>query len=65
MDLLKNRMAGLERQVTEKDVIIRFLSKQLINKNRNGDSCANTNVKGHSDGFHLTHFWPRLPFYTP
>ena len=32
LDLLKNQVADLERQVTEKDAIISFLSKQPINK---------------------------------
>ena len=32
LNLLKNRVADLERQVKEKDAIISFLLKQLINK---------------------------------
>ena len=41
LDLLKNRVADLERQVTEKDAIISFLSKQLINKSRNDNNDLN------------------------
>ena len=52
LGLLKNRLADLERQVTEKDVIISFLSKQRINKNRYGDSCNNTTVNDHNGSFH-------------
>ena len=45
-------MADLELQVIEKDVIISFLSKQLINKNRNNDSYANTTVNDYNNTFH-------------
>ena len=51
LDLLKNRVADLERQVTEKDAIISFLSKQLINKNHYGDSCNGTTVNDHNGSF--------------
>ena len=45
-------MVDLERQVTEKDDIISFLSKQIINKNRYGDSWDNTTVNDHNGSFH-------------
>ena len=48
LDLLKNRVADLERQVTEKDPIISFLSKQLISKNHYGDSCNTATVNDHN-----------------
>ena len=51
LDLLKNRVADLERQVIEKDAIISFLSKQLINKNHYGDSCNGTTVNDHNGSF--------------
>ena len=51
LDLLKTWVADLERQVTEKEAAISFLSKQLTNKNRNGDSCAKTTVDIHNDSF--------------
>ena len=51
LDLLKNRMTDLERKVTEKDAIISFLSKQLINKNHYGDSCNGTIVNDHNGSF--------------
>ena len=52
LDLLKNWVVDLERQTTEKDAIISFLSKQLINKNRYGDSCNGTTVNDHNGSFH-------------
>ena len=45
-------MPDLERQVKKKDALISFLSKQLIKKNHNGDSCANATVNDHNDSFH-------------
>ena len=52
LDLLKNRMTDLERKVTEKDAIISFLSKQLINKNPYRDSCNGTTINDHNASFH-------------
>ena len=52
LDLLKDRVADLERQVTEKDAITSFLSKQLTNKNSNDDSCTNTTLLDHNKSFH-------------
>ena len=52
LNLLKNRVVDLERQVNEKDAIISFLSKQLINKNRYGDSCNGTTVNDRNGSFH-------------
>ena len=52
LDLSKNRVVDLERQVDEKDAIISFLSKQLINKNRYGDSCNGTTVNDRNGSFH-------------
>ena len=52
LDLLRNWVADLERQVSEKDAIISFLSKQLINKNRYGDSCNGTTVNDNNGSFH-------------
>ena len=50
-NLLKNRLSELERQITEKDAIINFLSTQLVNKNLSGDPRANKSVNDHNYSF--------------
>ena len=49
LNLLKNRISELERQIIEEDVVINFLSNQLINKNLNGDSGVNKTVNDHNN----------------
>ena len=51
LNLLKNRISELERQVIEKDAVINFLSNQLVNKNRNGDSGVNKTVNDLNNSF--------------
>ena len=38
LNLLKNLISELERQIKEKDAVINFLSNQIVNKSHNGDS---------------------------
>ena len=51
LNLLKNRISELERQIIEKDAVINFLSNQLVNKNLNGDSGINKTVNDHNNSF--------------
>ena len=48
LNLLKNRISELERQIIEKDAVINFLSNQLLNKNLNGGSSVNKTVNDHN-----------------
>ena len=48
LNLLKNRISELERQIIEKDAVKIFLSNQLFNKNLNGDSGVNETVNDHN-----------------
>ena len=50
-NLLKNCISELERQIIEKDVIIIFLSNQLVNKYLYGDSRVNKTVNDHINRF--------------
>ena len=51
LNLLKNRISELERQIIEKDAVINFLSNQLVNRNLNGDSGINKTVNDHNNSF--------------
>ena len=48
LNLLKNRISELERQIIEKDAVINFLPNQLLNKNLNGGSRVNKTVNDHN-----------------
>ena len=48
---MKNCISELERQIIEKDVIIIFLSNQLVNKYLYGDSRVNKTVNDHINRF--------------
>ena len=50
MNLLKNHLSELERQIIEKDAI-NLLSNQLVNKNVNGDSRVNKAVNDRNNSF--------------
>ena len=50
-NLLKYRLSELERQIIEKDAIINFLSKQLVNENVYGDYRVNKAVNDHNNSF--------------
>ena len=51
LNLLKNRISELERQIIEKDAVINFLSNQLANTNLSGDSRVNKTVNDHNNSF--------------
>ena len=51
LNLLKNRISELERQIIEKYAVINFLSNQLVNKNLNGDSRVHKTVNNHNNSF--------------
>ena len=51
LNLLKNRISELERQIIEKDAIINFLDNQLVSKNLNGDSRVKKIVNDHNYSF--------------
>ena len=51
LNLLKNRISELERQIKEKDAVINFLSNQIVNKSPNGDSDVNKTVNDHNNSF--------------
>ena len=50
MNLLRNHLSELERQIIEKDAI-NLLSNQLVNKNVNGDSRVNKAVNDRNNSF--------------
>ena len=50
LNLLKNHLSELERQIIEKDAI-NLLSNQLVNKNVNGDSRVNKAVNDRNNSF--------------
>ena len=51
LNLLKNRISELERQIIEKDAVINFLSNQLVNKNLSGNCSVNKTVNDHNNSF--------------
>ena len=51
LNLLKNRISELERQIIEKYAVINFLFNQLVNKNLNGDSRVHKTVNNHNNSF--------------
>ena len=51
LNLLKNRISELERQIIEKYAVINFLFNQLVNKNLNGDSRVHQTVNNHNNSF--------------